>query len=177
MMRRAFGVGIGLLGFSFSALAQQDLGSGLDGSSEPLPVTKEFSGTSTLILEQPTRFYKVDSSDLVRDLPIRSFMEREPIDLTNGNDLPPIAFVSAVDTPNVHRRPPLKDPPEGAMNERFSRVYTSGELGFFYGKSIGRRGGDDIGGYIIGTVGTDKIQFTAGASYEESSFRVPRFGR
>ena len=28
--------------------------------------------------------------------------------------------------------------------------------------------------YIVGTVGNDKFQITAGASYEESSFRIPR---
>jgi hypothetical protein len=30
---------------------------------------------------------------------------------------------------------------------------------------------------MIGTVGNDKVQFTAGAAYEKTSGHVPRFGR
>lgn len=178
MMKRALVAGIGLVGVSLSALGQEGLTGGSE-MSEPLRGAKEFSAASTLVLDQPGRFYTVDSSELVRGLPIRAFMDRSQIDLTNGVDLPPIAYVSAVNAQTARRQSSAKeDLPEGALDQRLSRVYTSGEVGFFYGKSMSRHsGGDDFGGYIIGTVGTDKIQITAGASYEESNFRIPRFGR
>src|SRR5437588_8997923 len=55
--------------------------------------------------------------------------------------------------------------------------YAGGEVGFLYGRSTGKFGGDYKQAYIIGGVGDDKFHISAGASFEESSWRVPRFGR
>ena len=55
--------------------------------------------------------------------------------------------------------------------------YAGGEVGFLYGRSTGKFGGDYKQAYIIGEVGDEKFHISAGASYEESSWRVPRFGR
>ena len=55
--------------------------------------------------------------------------------------------------------------------------YAGGEVGFLYGRSTGKFGGDFKQAYIIGEVGDDKFHISAGAVYEESSWRVPRFGR
>src|SRR5207248_7000048 len=55
--------------------------------------------------------------------------------------------------------------------------YAGGEVGFLYGRSTGKFGGDYNRAYIIGEVGDDKFHISAGAVYEESSWRVPRFGR
>ena len=55
--------------------------------------------------------------------------------------------------------------------------YAGGEVGFMYGRSTGKFGGDYKQAYIIGEVGDDKFHISAGASYEESSWRVPRSGR
>ena len=55
--------------------------------------------------------------------------------------------------------------------------YAGGEVGFMYGKSTGRFGGEYTRAYIIGEVGNDKVQITAGASYEESNVRFPRSRR
>ena len=55
--------------------------------------------------------------------------------------------------------------------------YAGGEMGFLYGKSTGKYGGDYSRGYVIGEVGNDKIHITVGASYEESNGRVPRWSR
>jgi hypothetical protein len=49
-----------------------------------------------------------------------------------------------------------------------------GEVGFFYGKSSGKYGGEDYAAYISGTLATENFSITAGASYQESTFRVPR---
>jgi len=55
--------------------------------------------------------------------------------------------------------------------------YATGEVSFLYGRSTGKYGGEFKQGYIIGEVGNDKMQISAGALYEDSSFRFPRKGR
>jgi len=45
--------------------------------------------------------------------------------------------------------------------------YVTGEVGFVYGRSTGKFGGDYKEGYIIGEVGNDKLHITVGASYED----------
>jgi hypothetical protein len=57
------------------------------------------------------------------------------------------------------------------------RVYVSGEIGFLYGKSSGKYGREDFQTHIIGTVGNEKFSITAGILHQESSGRVPRWGR
>jgi hypothetical protein len=54
--------------------------------------------------------------------------------------------------------------------------YAGGEVGFLYGRSTGKFGGDYKQGYIIGEVGDEKFHISVGAAYEESSFRIPRVG-
>ena len=55
--------------------------------------------------------------------------------------------------------------------------YVTGEVGFVYGRSTGKFGGDYKEGYIIGEVGNDKLHITVGASYEDWNGRTSRLGR
>jgi hypothetical protein len=55
--------------------------------------------------------------------------------------------------------------------------YAGGEVGALYGRSSGKYGVEVEQGYIMGEVGNDKFHISAGASYENSRERVPRFGR
>ena len=57
------------------------------------------------------------------------------------------------------------------------RVYVGGEVGFLYGRSSGKYGREDFQSYIIGTVGNERFSITAGYLHQESSGRVPRWGR
>jgi hypothetical protein len=57
------------------------------------------------------------------------------------------------------------------------RIHVDGEVGFLYGKSSGKYGREDFQTYIIGTVGTEKFSITAGYLHQDSSGRVPRWGR
>ena len=57
------------------------------------------------------------------------------------------------------------------------RIHASGEVGFLYGKSSGKYGREDFQTYIIGTVGNEKFSITAGVLHQESSGRLPRWGR
>ncbi len=54
-------------------------------------------------------------------------------------------------------------------------IYYGGEIGVLYGQWSGRGGGDMWQTYVQGTVGTDKLQITAGAAYEEWNGRPLKF--
>lgn len=69
---------------------------------------------------------------------------------------------------------PSKDSPTQITPVQRDPIYCGGEVGVFYGHSSGKFGGDDFGSYLVGTVGNDKFQITAGASYDESNFHLPR---
>jgi hypothetical protein len=60
----------------------------------------------------------------------------------------------------------------GVFTLRLDPAYSGGEIGVLYGR--GKHGSEAMQSYIVGTVGNEKFQITAGASYEESSFRIPR---
>ena len=49
-----------------------------------------------------------------------------------------------------------------------------GEVGFLYGRSSGRFGGEVEQGHIITEIGDDKVHITVGAFYEDSTFHFPR---
>jgi hypothetical protein len=72
---------------------------------------------------------------------------------------------------------PTEDSSKEIVNARPNFFdYASGETGVLYGRSTGKYGGDVEAGYIFGEVGNDKLQISAGMSYERSSVRFPRFG-
>ena len=87
-------------------------------------------------------------------------------------DLFPVALVSAVEVPKVNASPiDSKDLPGEVDYSRSNRdLYSSGEMGVFYGTTTGKFGYETKQAYIQGTVGNDKFQITAGVSSEESSF-------
>ncbi len=60
-----------------------------------------------------------------------------------------------------------KDNSDEMVESPLSRVYYGGEVGFLYGHSSGKGGGDMWQTYVEGTVGNDRFQITAGASYDE----------
>ncbi len=55
------------------------------------------------------------------------------------------------------------------------RFYYRGEIGFLYGHSIGKGSGDMMESYILGQVGNDHLQITAGAAFENWSGQTSRF--
>ena len=60
-----------------------------------------------------------------------------------------------------------KDSPDEMLNSPTNPIYSGGEVGFLYGRWSGKGGGDMWETYVVGTVGNDKFQITAGASYDE----------
>jgi hypothetical protein len=138
---------------------------------------------------RPELFANFDSSDLVRDLPMREFLDgRLPGSTALGKmgTAPvanfPTALVSAPPRSKSSLGPQhLIDPKDGkdyssaeAM-EKASLVWTGGEVGFMYGHVTGKFGGDLFSSYIMGGVGNDKMQINVGAGYEEFQGRVPRW--
>jgi hypothetical protein len=70
-----------------------------------------------------------------------------------------------------------KDNASDIMESPMDRVYYGGEVGFLYGQWSGKGGGNMWETYVVGTVGNDKFQITAGASFDEwnDSGRSVRF--
>lgn len=68
-----------------------------------------------------------------------------------------------------------KDSLDSVVDLRRPERFTyGGEIGFLYGKSTGKYGREDFSAYILGTVGNDKFQITAGYLRQETTVNVPR---
>ena len=135
---------------------------------------------------RPELFASVDSSGLLRDLPITEYLDgRLPGSTALGKmgTAPvgnlPTALVSAEprQKSNVVVGPVI-DPKDGknyssvesmAM-EKASLSWTGGEVGFMYGHASGKWGGDTFSSYILGSVGNDHMQINVGAGYEETNY-------
>jgi outer membrane receptor protein involved in Fe transport len=179
MIRRAVSAVLGLLGCCLPLAAQQSDFETI--SVEQLRKTGTLDAAAAVTLDRPDLFNTVDSVLLLHSLPVTTLLDgrRFPIsgETGHGFDLFPIAFLSAVD---VHKdvSPVLAtDAPGGAINLRLNRFSSGGELGVFYGKSDGKYGSDLFQTYIIGGVGNDKFNITAGAMYEESNGHELRLQR
>jgi hypothetical protein len=173
-MNRAILAGIGFIGACVSVSAQQP-----------------FDSVSTFMLYRPEIFTAVDSSSLVADLPMRTFLDgRLPgsTDLGRMGTAPVANFPMAlVNSEPRHKGAsvsgPVRDPKDGKdyssaeslAAEKASLVWTGGEMGFYFGHSSGRFGGDEFGSYITGGVGNEHLQINVGASYQEFNGRVPRW--
>ena len=78
---------------------------------------------------------------------------------------------------------PIRDPKDGKdyssaeslAAEKASLSWTGGEIGFLYGHSSGKFGGDEFTSYITGGVGNEHMQINVGVSQQEFNGRVPRW--
>jgi len=102
------------------------------------------------------------------------------IEPTSPDFLPALSVAS---TKAGSRRPTAAAAPSENSSKEVANIrrpnlfdYAGGEVGFFYGRSIGKYGAEVEQGYIMGEAGNDKFHITVGASYENLSGRVPRFG-
>jgi hypothetical protein len=144
---------------------------------------------------RPELFSTVDSTTLVRDLPMRDFLDGR---LPGSTSLGRMGSARSVDfemTPTsspANAAPrhkanvivgPIQDPKDGKdyssveslAVEKASLSWTGGEIGIFYGHSAsGHYNGDEFGSYILGGVGNDHMQINVGAGYEESHFSRSR---
>jgi hypothetical protein len=160
-MKAVLPVAIGILGFGVLTMKAADVSAPLDSLSA--------ANTEQL------RFSAVSFSDI---------QEYAPSDRTDWIDGQQLGF-SPLPRPAIATSAParrvalISNDSSKEIAEPFavkSRYHVSGEIGAAYGVSTGKYGAESEGGYIIGTVGNDKFEITAGTSYENTTFHVPRFG-
>lgn len=179
MIKCAVAAALGFVAVCSSLLAQ---GSDLETlSPNPFQLLGEVNATSALALNRPDLFSSAnDGSLLLHGLPVTTLLDgrRYPIDgnLNRMGVLPlaslPMAFVQSVRVEKDGSAPLYAtDAAGGVVDFQLNRVTTGGEAGVFYGNSSGKYGREDFQAYIFGGVGTDKLQISAGASYQKSSGR------
>ena len=136
---------------------------------------------------KPELFASVDATELLRDLPMTDYL---------GGHLPgstalgrmgtapvanfPTALVTAEPRQKNHKLASgtVTDPKDGKdyssvesmAVEKAALSWTGGEVGFMYGHSSGKFGGDEFTSYIMGGVGNDHLQINVGAGYEETHY-------
>ena len=157
----------------------------------PLAAQQPFDSASTFVFYRPEIFTSVDSSALVRELPMTELLDgRLPGSTALGRmGTAPVAnFSMALASAQPRKKGnsgsgPVKDPKDGKdyssveslALEKASLAWTGGEMGVFYGHSSGKFGGDEFGSYIMGGVGNEHMQINVGASYQEFNGHVPRW--
>ena len=177
MIKRALLVALGFLAFCFPLAAQQ--------------MSPSLDASSAFAFYRPEIFSTVDSLALIDRLPVLNFLDgtRLPVSSEMGRmgtapvEFPSltymsIAYVSAAKVRRVNAAQVSgkygKDSSAEMMTAPSAPYYYGGEVGFMYGHSSGKFGGDEFGTYIDGVVGNDKFQINAGASYQEWNGRALR---
>ncbi len=195
MVKRALCVAMGLFGaLSLPAVAQQAHHS---TSREKLGSSNASGAPLSLTLSRPKLSGSIDSSLLLHNGSVPLWLDGPQttvgtinpdysfasqwvqMGFTSPDFLPPTLLSDAQPStraPSAGRvrgseskdlRADGKDLGDGIFESPLSRVYYGGEVGFLYGRWSGKGGGDMWETYIVGTVGNDKFQITAGASYDE----------
>jgi hypothetical protein len=168
------------LGLCFS-LGRQASGSppGHGGAFTLAQLRSMAAANNGSVLLQPNLFNSLDNP--VFGLP---FSNREVFSLATTFNLVGttpqsfLPFSPATESPRASLpETAAKDSSDRLFDLRPNFDYVTGEVGFLYGRSTGKFGGDYMQGYIFGEVGNDRIHISAGASYEEWNGRVPRWGR
>src|SRR6266480_5640671 len=169
------------LGLCFTLAAQQASASppGHGGTFTLSQLRSMAAANNGSVLLQPNLFDSLDNP--VFGLP---FSTRDVFSLSTTFDLMGTAPRSFLPLSTVVESPRASLPPTSAK-ESSDRLfdlrphfdYVTGEVGFLYGRSSGKFGGEYKEGYIFGEVGNERIHISAGTSYKEWNGRVPRWGR
>jgi hypothetical protein len=153
--------------------------------------TPSLDASSAFAFYRPEIFSTVDSLALINRLPVLNFLDgtRLPVSSEMGRmgtapvEFPSltymsVAYVSAAKVRKVNAAQVSgkdgKDSSAEVMSAPSAPYYYGGEVGFMYGHSSGKFGGDEYGTYIEGGVGNDKFQINVGAAYQEWNGRFPR---
>jgi hypothetical protein len=200
MIRRALAVATGLVAVCLTVAAQQPNRTGATKdrvvASEQLHGVDALASAFAMSLYQPKFFSANASSLLFHKGPVRAWSdggqlasETALVEIGMGPlDLPPLTYF----TPNGFGPAPTskgraasdsrpenfgndgKDSP-GELMPPPNQTYYGGEIGFMYGRWSGKGSGDMMESYILGQVGNDHFQITAGAAYEDWSGHAQRF--
>jgi hypothetical protein len=133
---------------------------------------------------RPEMLRTTDCSALLEGLPMLAFLQLSPISSEMPAVTPAAEEVHPMISVSGKRGQKLttglidaKDSPATTQPLEKQPLEYHGEVGLLYGRSTGKFGGDVKQGYMIGTVGDDKVQFTIGTSYQDWNVRNPRWGR
>jgi len=160
-MKHAFFAVAGFLGLCFSLSAQQ-MRSPEQLALDGVTLDRPFLESSPLLLTDRDRFFFSTSFGA---------MQATSEFLPTFSPAGPRRVISPA-------MPDSKDSLDNVVEIKSTdRVRVGGEVGFLYGKSTGKYGREDFQTYIIGTVGNDKFSFTAGYLHQETTGRIPRWGR
>jgi hypothetical protein len=200
MIRRPLAVAVGLFAVCFPVVAQQANRPKATEHRAVAPNHLHVAGAVdpafALNLYRPKTLSAKDNSLLFHKGPVMAWSDGGRLASENAMtnmgmvsvDLGPLAYsppnvFSAAPTKNgsvasnsrpENFGPDAKDSPE-MMVSPSDRIYYGGEIGFMYGQWSGKGGGDMMQSYILGQVGNDHFQITAGAAYEDSSGHTSRF--
>jgi hypothetical protein len=194
MVQRALCVALGLFGALLPAVAQQarhsikrEQSRSAGASSAPLSLSlyrPKILGAaeSSLLLHNGSVPLWLDGPELSNGIvgPSYGFASSwVQLGFTSADFLP-AAFLGGVQPPaqrpsagRVHTaggknlEADAKDSPDKMLSSSANPIYYGGEVGFLYGRWSGKGSGDMWETYVVGTVGNDKFQITAGASYDE----------
>ena len=175
---------LGLLAAGSTLRAQQNA---LDSiAADSLRQRGEVDTAPALALERPDLFRNVDGTLLIHDLPVTVLLDGRRLNIGGNSghfgvaslDRIPLAFLSAVRVQPVSASPlAASDAPGGVVDLQLRRFTSGGEAGVFYGGSGGKYGREDFQAYILGGVGNEKLQISAGAAYQNSTGHGVFFNR
>jgi hypothetical protein len=201
MIRRAVAVATVLLAVCLPVAAQQPHRAvptrHRTVAPEQLHTAAAFDPRLALSLSQPNAFRSNDSLLLLQRGPVHAWSDggrlasenaladtgMVALDLFSGAYLPPPDTFGPAPTNRARAASDSRpenfgtDPKDSSemMMSPPDRFYYGGEIGFLYGHSIGKGSGDMMESYILGQVGNDHLQITAGASFENWSGQASRF--
>ena len=153
-------------------------------TSDELSLTGEVEAGRALLRSRPDLFATMDGGLLLHGLPTLTLLDGRRFlgssDLGRMGmtpvDMFPVAFLRAVEVEKAG--PSLRhgaDTVGGVVNLSMKRFNYGGEIGFSYGSSTGGKyGREDFSSHIIGGIGNDRFNVTAGVFYHESNLRIPR---
>lgn len=160
MIKCVLAASVVLLSFAAAAVAQQDCPAACQASSLTLQPTG-FANRQTTLTGAPLCSFANAFNTIATDTPAS------------------LPTVRAIQLPRTNSPAPRNSDSSAAklVDWRPRPDQVSGEIGVTYGRGSGKYGGEFKQGYILGEVNDDKVHISVGAAYEESSARIPRFGR
>jgi hypothetical protein len=196
MFRGALLLALGLFAVSLSVVAQQAKHSGATPHRAATPAGTTFEHGSALSLYRPT-VSTSNESLLSRNGPVRAWSDGAqlasqtalaqigmaplglfPVMYLAPSDVAPTPArktSAAPDSRSANLPADGKDLSPEMLNSPLNQVYVTGEVGFMYGQWSGKGNDDYVGSYIWGQAGNDKLQITAGGSFENWSGNGPKF--
>ena len=184
MFKRALAAVAVLISLSFPVVAETEEVYEETIAAEDLRLKGANEAGHALTLARPDLFAPRNGSFLLHGTPTLTLLEGRRFASNDFGgmgitplDIFPVAFLRGVEVQKAG--PSLRhgaDTTGGFVDLRMKRYHYGGEIGFAYGSSTGKYGREDFSSHIIGGIGNEKFNITAGVFYHESNVRIPRQG-